>query len=525
MSDTLFYGGDIVTMAGNGPDSVPPQALLVRGGQIACVGALDEARAQAAPGAREIDLQGRCLLPAFIDAHGHIVNFADSLRFVSLADARSFEDIKRLLRDFKTSMRIAPAAWVVGFGYDHNFLKEHAHPDRAMLDDALSENPVIISHASGHMGVANSLALAATGIDATAPDPAGGLIGREADGKTPNGYLEEKAFMAIGAKLPGPSRAELKEALDRAQDIYLSYGITTAQEGIAKAREIDALKGARLKMDVVAYVDMKECPEILRSEAAYVGTYQDGFKIGGYKIFLDGSPQGRTAWMTKPYLGVQKDYVGYPIYTDEQVRAFVKKAREAHAQLLCHCNGDAAAAQFITAHEEPAAYRDVMIHAQLAREDQLPAMKEMGIIPSFFVAHTYYWGDTHVENFGMERAERISPAKAALEAGLPFTFHMDTPVLAPNMLDVLYCAMNRVTRSGVTLGADQRLTAWEALLGVTRNAAYQYFEEDSKGTLEAGKRADLVVLSANPLKTPKEQMRSVQVVETYKDGVCVYQKG
>lgn len=228
--------------------------------------------------------------------------------------------------------------------------------------------------------------------------------------------------------------------------------------------------------------------------------------------------------MTKPYLGGQKDYVGYPIYEDGQVLSFVEQAHKAHVQLLCHCNGDAAAAQFIAAHEEPTAYRDVMIHAQLAREDQLPAMKEKGIIPSFFVAHTYYWGDTHVENFGMERASRISPAKAALEVGLPFTFHMDTPVLAPDMLDVIYCAMNRVTRSGVTLGADLRLTAWEALLGITRNAAYQYFEEDSKGTLEAGKRADLVVLSANPLKTPKEQMRCVQVLETYKDGVRVYQK-
>ena len=140
------------------------------------------------------------------------------------------------------------------------------------------------------------------------------------------------------------------------------------------------------------------------------------------------------------------------------------------------------------------------------------------------MAHTYYWGDTHVENFGMERAARISPAKSALEAGLPFTLHMDTPVLPPDMVDVLYCAMNRVTRSGVTLGADQRLDAWEAMLGLTRNAAYQYFEEDTKGTIEAGKRADLVVLSENPLKTPREQMRRIQVLSTYKDGACVFSR-
>ena len=524
MQDVLFYGGDIVTMAGEGPRGAMPQAVLVRRGSIACVGTLEEARAKAAPDAQEVDLQGRCLIPAFIDAHSHIVNFANSLRFVNLAQARSFEEIQKMLLDYKERMNAAPGAWIVGFSYDHNFLREHAHPDRAVLDAALPDNPVLISHASGHMGVASTLALKELGFGPDTPNPSGGVIGREADGRTPSGYLEEKAFMAAGGKVPAPSREEMQRLMARAQDIYLSYGVATAQEGIAKNQEMDVLKAAKLKMDVVAYVDMKECPELLHRDAAYFGTYQNGLKIGGYKIFLDGSPQGRTAWMSKPYLGGEAGYTGYPIYDDAQVEAFVRGAHAVHAQLLCHCNGDAAAEQFIRAHAEPTDCRDVMIHAQLVREDQLPRMKEKGIMPSFFVAHTYYWGDTHVENFGMERAARISPAKAAIEAGLPYTFHMDTPVLPPDMIDILYCAMNRVTRSGVTLGEDQRLDAWEAMLGLTRNAAYQYFEEDAKGTIEAGKRADLVVLSENPLKTPREQMRRVRVLSTYKDGALVFSR-
>lgn len=524
MQDVLFYGGDIVTMAGGGPERETPQAVLVRGGNIAHVGTLREAREKAAPGAQEVDLKGRCLIPAFIDSHSHIVNFANSLRFVNLTQARSFAEIQKMLLDYKTRMNTAPGVWVIGFSYDHNFLKEHAHPNRKVLDAALPDNPVLISHASGHMGVANTQALKALGLGPETPNPPGGVIGREEDGCTPNGYLEEKAFMAAGGRIPGASRAEMERLMVRAQEIYLSYGITTAQEGIAKEQEMDVLEAAKLKMDVVAYIDMKECPELLHRNAEYFGTYQNGLKIGGYKIFLDGSPQGRTAWMTKPYSVGEAGYTGYPIYDDAQVKAFVRGAHAAHAQLLCHCNGDAAAEQFIRAHEEPTDCRDVMIHAQLVREDQLLRMKEKGILPSFFVAHTYYWGDTHVENFGMERAARISPAKSALEAGLPFTLHMDTPVLPPDMVGVLYCAMNRVTRSGVTLGADQRLDAWEAMLGLTRNAAYQYFEEDTKGTIEAGKRADLVVLSENPLKTPREQMRRIQVLSTYKDGACVFSR-
>ena len=166
--------------------------------------------------------------------------------------------------------------------------------------------------------------------------------------------------------------------------------------------------------------------------------------------------------------------------------------------------------------------RPVMIHAQLLDTDQMDETARLGVIPSFFIAHVYQWGDTHIKNFGLERASRISAAKAALDRGIPFTFHQDTPVLPPDMLGTVWCAVNRVTKGGVTLGAEQRIPAEAALRAVTVNAAHQYFEEARRGSLRPGKAADLVLLDADPLAVPHEKLRDIRVLETIKAGETVW---
>jgi predicted amidohydrolase YtcJ len=166
----------------------------------------------------------------------------------------------------------------------------------------------------------------------------------------------------------------------------------------------------------------------------------------------------------------------------------------------------------------------VIVHAQTARDDQLDRMRALGVIPSFFVLHTYYWGDRHREIFlGPERAERISPTGSALDRGIRFTLHADTPVVPMEPLRIVWSAVNRRTTSGAVLGEEQRIGAWEALRGVTIDAARQHFEDEIKGSLEPGKLADLVILDRSPLDDPTS-LDEIQVLETIVGGRTVYRR-
>lgn len=525
MKAIVYTNGPIITMEADG---VMPQAVRVENGRIVYVGDLSTAMGKG--DAQLFDLQGHALLPGFIDAHSHIASFASTLGLAALGGAKDFDEIVALLQAFIQQNNPAPDEWVMGFGYDHNVLAEGAHPDKAVLDCISGNHPILITHASGHMGVANSKALELLGIAADTPDPPGGLIGRMPDTDAPNGYLEEAAFVENSAKVPAPSMQQMIRQFQQAQKVYASYGITTAQEGLSKEMQWNVLKAVAeqdgLFLDVVSYIDLKEHTALLVKEVDTFADYHRHLRIGGYKMFLDGSPQGRTAWMTTPYQGSTD--CGYPLYTDEQVCQMMRASLDAHQQLLVHCNGDAAAQQMIDCYRRVTQQmpnsdgRPVMIHAQLVRADQLQQMAQLHILASFFVAHTYYWGDTHVQNFGLARAQSISPVRSAIQSGVIYTFHQDTPVLPPDMLDTLGCAMARTTRKGTVLGTSERVSAYEALKAVTINAAYQYHEEDEKGSIRAGKRADLVILGQNPLEANAQEIKSIPVLTCIKDGQIVY---
>ena len=527
MESILFYNGTILTME----EPLTAQAVLTEKGRIKAMGLLEELKTLAGPDTRMVDLGGQTLLPGFIDPHSHITALAQTMGLLPLEGVTSWEELAGRIRDFRESRKIQAGEWITGFGYDHNFLREKAHPSREMLDKAAPDNPVLLSHASGHMGVMNTAALKAAGITADTPDPTGGKIGRTAAGE-PDGYLEEAAFTAASAKMPRPSMETLLGQMEEAQQVYLSHGITTVQDGVTKAPEWAMLKAMaeqdRFLVDVVSYVDMKGHSRLWEDNPEYQGDYCHRLRLGGYKIFLDGSPQGRTAWVSRPYENGEEGYCGYPIYEDEEVESFLCRAVEEGRQILAHCNGDAAAQQMLDAYEragKAAGCRDirpVMIHAQLVRRDQLSRMARLGMIASFFVAHTYYWGDIHLENFGRERACAISPAASAIREGVTYTFHQDTPVLPPDMLQTVWCAVNRVTKNGEVLGEEERISPLDALKGVTINAAYQYFEEDRKGSIRPGKTADLVVLDRDPLEVPPEAIREIRVTAVLKEGRLVY---
>lgn len=506
MEETLYFGGKILTFA----EPLYGEALLERDGIIVAVGDFGTVAAQAGLGAKKVDLAGKAMLPAFLDAHGHLSAYASTLAFADLRGLTTVDEIRRALLDFQKQAKPGQKEWVIGFGYDQNLLPGKKHPDKTFLDALGLENPVMLTHQSGHMGVVDSKGLALLGITEDTPDPAGGLIGRT--NGVPNGYLEETAFFAASRVMPPTTPEKTNALIARAEEIYRSYGVTLAQEGLVTEADWKTLEAAPLTMPVYAYMDMQKMP--------YLPTPTNPMlHAAGYKILLDGSPQGRTAWLRRPYEG-EAEYRGYPSHTDEVVEGFCAKALSEGAQLLAHCNGDAAAEQFVRCYgaareKQPSAkdIRPVMIHAQMLPVELLPRMKALGILPSFFVAHVHRWGDTHLKNLGA-RARQISPAGSALKQGVPFTFHMDSPVLPPDMLYAVWCAVNRRTAEGVLLGEEERISPYDALCAVTKNAAYQYFLEGERGTLAPGKAADFVLLSRDPLAALPEELREIRVVKT-----------
>ncbi len=526
MPGVLYYNGDILTME---PQLYAP-AILVESGRIRAVGSKQQLEAAFGPGVEAFDLQGRTLMPAFIDPHSHITAYASTLALADLSQAKSFAEMKEILLGFMNRRDLPKGAWLIGFGYDHNRLAEHRHPDKALLNTVSAEIPVMITHKSGHMGAVNQRALEKAGIRADTPDPEGGHIGRVEGSREPSGYLEEKAFMALAALVPAPGLEEQKALLQQAEREYLKYGVTTVQDGLLQEQGFNLMRDTPLHVDAVGFADLKQSPTLLKEHPEYCKGYRDHFRLGGYKIILDGSPQGRTAWMREPYEDAPDGYCGYPVYSNAQVMQFIETALRDGVQLLAHCNGDAAAEQLIACYEQVMAFRPeasslrpVMIHAQTVRRDQLERMKKLHMIPSFFIAHTYYWGDVHRKQLG-KRAYAISPARTALGLDLPYTFHQDTPVLPPDMLRTVQCAVTRSTETGAVLGREECISPLEALRGVTVNAAYQYFEEKEKGSIQVGKRADLVVLSANPLKVPANEIGKIEVLVTIKEGSVQYRK-
>lgn len=532
---TIYYGGSILTMENQ---SDVPEAVLVENGVIRKVGNLSEIEKITKGKGKRIDLKGKCLMPAFIDPHSHLAMNGQMALFADLGDCNCFSDIEEKMRRYIVDNKVTKDQIAVGFGYDHNFLEEQTHPNKLVLDKVSTEIPVFILHTSGHLGCCNSAMLALAGIDQNTEDPKGGRFGRMPGTTEPDGYLEETAMMNSQAVMGNRLKPNIKKILGGMQKTYVENGVTTAQEGAGSAQYMSLLKMAdllgELKIDVVVYpVVGKDIEEFCKKNRNLVGKYKKHLKVGGYKMILDGSPQGRSAWMSKPYLGGEEGYCGYPWLSDEDVLENVRLSIKNNMQLLTHCNGDAASEQLLNAYEvaleesDNANKRDlrpVMIHCQTTRNDQLDRMAKIDMIASIFVGHVYYWGDVHMKNFGAERGHHISPVKDALDRNLLVTFHQDTPITKPNMLHSVWCAVNRVSRNGNVIGVEQKIDVYEALKAVTINGAYQYFEEESKGSIKEGKRADLIILDKNPMDVQCDEIKDIVVLETIKDGKTIYQK-
>ncbi|WP_417370916.1 amidohydrolase [Gelidibacter japonicus] len=539
----LFYNGDIITMASDQEEYA--EAVVEENGKIVFVGSQKDAETKYGY-ANKIDLNGKTLLPGFIDPHSHFGMVSNTMGQVDLnpkpvGTVVNIDDILKKLEAFKEERNIPDGEWIFGWGYDDGQLAEKRHPTKRDIDKVLPNNPVYLQHTSGHMGVANSLALEKLNVNAESKSPEGGNIERFPNSKEPTGLVQETAMYPFVGNMLEILAKDQATYFGTTQEYYASNGITTAQDGMTDRNTIRFFQSqadaGKLNIDLVSLAGYAELDSNVQDSSLHFKKYKNGFKVQGTKIVADGSPQGKTAYFTKPYLtevpGCQDDCRGLPSLSQETINALFLTAYENENQLFIHCNGDATVDMIVEAHEHACKQlnqaldkdrRTIIIHAQFARPDQLEIFVKYKMEPSFFTNHAFFWGDVHVENLGKERADFLSPMVSAKKLGLKPTNHSDATVTPIDPIFTIWSAVNRVSRSGTIIGEGERTTPYLAIQAITSNAAYELFEENLKGSLSEGKLADFVILDKNPLKGEPMDIKNIQVLETIKEGKTVFKK-
>ena len=538
----VYFGGDIITMVGETAQYT--ESVIVKDGKIRFVGKYKEAIKIAGEGHQLINLEGKTLMPSFIDPHSHFIN---SLGMSSQAncspspvgEANNVSGIIKALQDLKTEKNISDGELIMGYGYDDTVMPDGKLLNRDDLDKAFPNNPIMVLHVSLHGAVLNSKSLSKFGISAKTETPPGGVIVRKPGTTEPYGLIMETAFLPVFAQFPKPTAKQVIQQLKDGQMIYAAAGVTTAQEGASHLGDVQILQtGADSNaffIDVVSYPFITEFDTIFKLYSANdFGKYTNNFKLGGIKITIDGSPQGRTALFTTPYLtggpSGEENWLGESTFTQDEVNQMLKNVYDKGLQSIFHANGDGAIDMCITAHEFASGKnptkerRTTIIHSQFVRLDQLDKYLEYKMIPSLYTEHTFFFADAHIKNRGIEQTSFISPMNTAIKKGLRPTNHTDFNVVPIDQMMVIWTAVNRISRNGQVIGSEERITPYQALQAITSNAAYQYFEEDTKGSLEEGKLADLVILDHNPLKIDPMNIKDIKVLETIKEGKTIFKQ-
>jgi hypothetical protein len=539
-ADTIYHNGPVITIDDANPRA---EAVAVKDGKILAVGKKDDVLKTKGDATKLVDLAGRALLPGFVDAHGHVMMGGIQALSANLlappdGEVKDIPGLQKTLRDWTAANRqaVEKVRFILGFGYDNAQLAELRHPTRDELDAVSNEYPVVIVHQSGHLCSANSKALELCGITAESKNPAGGVIQRLEGSTEPNGVLEETAFFPLIFKLLGNIGPEGSNAFIKGgTELWARFGYTTAQEGRSSPGVVKALqayaKDGKLKIDIASYPDVLLDREVIKQNVSPV--YQNRFRVAGAKLTIDGSPQGFTAWRDRPYYkpvgNYPPGYLGYPAAQAPQVFDAIEWAFANGIQILTHSNGEAASDQLIAAigaarakHPAPD-LRPILIHGQFLREDQVDSLQSLGIVPSLFPMHTFYWGDWHRDHtVGPVLADNISPTGWCVKRGMKFTSHHDAPVAFPDSMRVLDATVTRRTRSGDILGPDQRVDVITALKAMTIWPAWQHHEEKTKGSIEVGKLADLIILDKDPTAVDPETIDLIKVVQTIKEDLVVF---
>ncbi len=543
-ADLVLVNGDVVTVDSQRPRA---EAVAVRGDRIVAVGTTAEVRRMAGPRTRVVDLAGRLLVPGFIEGHGHFVELGETKQVLDLTRARTWDDIVAQVGAAARAAR--PGALVRGAGWHQEKWARAPLPNvegvplHASLDRVSPNNPVILTHASGHASFANGAALALAGIGRDTPDPPGGEIVRDASG-APTGLLKETAqglLDAAEARLPRPTPAEAEARFRRAVALAgadaLSKGVTSFHDAGASFRTIDGFRrladeGA-LPVRLYVMVRFESDSSLQANLARYrtVGYGRDMLTVRSIKQQLDGALGPRGAWLLAPYADLPTS-AGLTLVP---VPAFERTARIALAhgyQVNTHAIGDRANREVLDTYarifrDHPGRgdlrWRDE--HAQHVDPADLPRFRQLGVIASMQGVHTTSDGPWVAKRLGEERARRTSyPWRSLLDAGVVVTNGTDTPVEDVDPIASFYGAVARRTRDGTVFVPEQRVTREEALRAATLSNAYAAFEERTKGSITPGKLADLVVLSKNIMTVPEAEIPTARVDLTVLGGQVRYDR-
>jgi predicted amidohydrolase YtcJ len=530
-ADLVLLNGKIVTV--DEKDSVE-EAVAVKFGRILAVGKNDEIRNMVGEGTEVIDLGGMTVIPGLIDSHCHIVSSgarrAMSVDLSEEAGVRSFADIQmRLAERAKTTPR---GEWVTGYKEDDSKLSEKRHPTRWDLDEASTEHPILISTVGGHFSVANSLAFERAGVTKDTPDPVGGRFDRDPETGEMTGGLHETAIGVIRPEgQEEPTREQAREGAREILRECASVGLTCVYDMVRKP-EIRAVLDLKNRGELPIRVRMDMTIELfpeLEKLGIYRGLGDDWVRLCGLKFFFDGAISARTAAVSEPYLN-RPAFYGVMATTKEIATKTLTEAYEAGYRISAHANGDRAIAMYLDIMEElQAKYprkdpRNRDIHCTVVNPELVQRIKMVGILPTIFGPYPYYHGDKLIPAFGEKRLEWMFAARSFLDAGVRVTAHSDHSAAPFLPLMGIHALVNRTTKSGRPIGQSQRVSVIEALRLYTMNAAYQSFDEDRLGSIEAGKLADMVVLGEDILTIQSEKIINIPIEMTIIDGKVVHKR-
>lgn len=534
--DLIFSGGRIFRGLAGGF----AEAIALRDGRVLAVGAAEDVAAAAVPGARRIDLGGRAVIPAFNEAHMHLLPYGLALAGVNLRaeEVRTLDEALRRIRD---AAQAAPkGSWILGRGYDHAELDIGRHPTAEELDAAAPDHPVFIVRTCGHMGVANTAALRAAGVGHNTPDPEGGVIERKGGKLT--GLFQERAMRLIRDVIPEPDVAMMVEAIERAGKHLASLGFTSATDMnvgmVAGVAEIEAYARAQRdgRLPLRMWNVLAGNPEGIAQQAWEQGLRpndgDDMLRWGAVKVFADGSAGGLTAAFFDPYLESAGGGTGVFTFPDEKMHALLRLYHEQGWQLDIHAIGDAAIEQVLRGMEAAdtpahpfAGRRHRIEHCGFVTPDQRRRMKARGILPVPQPVFMYEFGDLYIRNLGLARSERAYPMRSWFEEGHHPAASSDCPVSSVDPFINLFTMLTRKTNRGTVMGAEEALTAEQAVHCQTWCGAYTQFAEDRRGTLEPGMLADLAVLSRDIFTAmPEEILQDTRADLTLRGGVVLHDR-
>jgi len=531
-----YINGNVITVNSEMPRC---QAFVVEDGKFVKVGTNEEVSSFAKEAGCDVrDLEGQTVVPGFNDCHMHLLNFAYSLDKVHLENIDSIDAIVEKVKNYIDERKIAPGEWVVGCGWNHYFFKEPRFLTRDDLDRISTEHPILLTRICEHTVVVNSLGLKYIGIDDNTPDPEGGKIARDENGRA-TGILQENARYLAYEKQPAKSVEEIKAILIRAMDIVSGYGVTSVQSddfetfsdknwrNVLKAYE-ELKNEGKLKVRVYeqCLLPKKERLEEFVKAGYHTGLGDDMVKIGPLKLLVDGSIGPRSALLEEPYSDAP-DTCGITGFTQEELNDLLTYAHVNGLQLTCHGIGDKGIRMILNGYDaaqKAMPKKDArmgIVHVQFGAPDIFERMVKNGVVG--YLQPVFVQADMHCaeERVGHERIKYAYKFNTMRKMGIKSAFSSDCPIESPDPIDGIYVAATRMDYNHYPEGGwypEEKIDVEDAIKGYTLDGAYLQFEENMKGSIEEGKLADFLILSEDITKTKPENIREVTVKETYLGG-------